>query len=53
MLRPEMPPGNDSAIYLRLSGSIAIMNFLDLIHGKDARDSGLRILEVGISDVPG
>jgi len=51
MLRPELPPGNDSAIYLRLAGMVTIEEFFALILGK-AQDPRVRILEVAINDVP-
>jgi hypothetical protein len=51
MLRPELPPGNSSAIYLRLSGMVTCDEFLDLMRGK-AQNPRVSILEVGINDVP-
>jgi hypothetical protein len=52
MLRPELPAGNDSAIYIRLSTTVTTADFLMMMRGNKPRGSGVRILEVGINDVP-
>ncbi len=51
MLRPNLPPGNDSALYLRVSGHVELRSILELLRGMPTAASKARIIEIGVSEI--